>query len=118
MRPRYAVEAWEEPVDLLARGQRAFAGHRFYEAQILWEAESLAATGERRGWIQGFAAIAGGMVALGERRQRSAARLLARGCWLLASAPSEVGDLDVAPIRATAEDVMEALRRGGDPALH
>jgi len=40
---RFVESAFRQPADLLARGQQAFAGRRFYEAQSLWEAEALGA---------------------------------------------------------------------------
>lgn len=106
---------WFESADLVARGQRAFHGGRFYEAQSLWEAEALVATGERRTWLQGLATIASGMVALDEQRVGSAERILGRGRWMLATAPELLGAADVGAIRAAADVVLTALRRG-DPA--
>lgn len=103
---------WREPADLLARGQIAFAGRRFYEAQSLWEAEALGSSGTTRGWIQGLATVAAGMLALDEQRVGTAERLLSRGRWLLASAPASVGNADAAAIRAAADVVITALRRG------
>ncbi len=106
---------WRQPADLLARGQEAFAGRRFYEAQSLWEAEALGTSPPTRGFIQGLATIAAGMLALDEQRVGSAERLLARGRWLLATAPDRVGSADAGAVRATADVVLAALR-GGDPA--
>ena len=106
---------WKEAADLVGRGQRAFAGGRFYEAQSLWEAEALVATGDRRTWLQGLATIASGMLALDEQRVHSAERLLARGRWMLASSPELLGGADVGAVRAAADVVVTALRRG-DPA--
>jgi hypothetical protein len=103
---------WKEMADLLARGQKAFEGHRFYEAQMLWEAEALATSGDERGWLQGLATIASGLVAFDEHRVSAAERLLARGRWLLVTAPERVGAADVAGARAAAERVTVALQRG------
>jgi hypothetical protein len=103
---------WRQPADLLARGQQAFAGRRFYEAQSLWEAEALGATAPTRDWIQGLATIAAGMLALDEQRVGSAQRLLSRGRWLLASAPETVGNADAGAVRAAADVMLLALRRG------
>jgi hypothetical protein len=106
--------SWKEAVDLLSRGQRAFAGRRFYEAQSLWEAEALVASGETRTWLQGLATIAGGMLALDEQRIRTAERMLARGRTMLVSAPEKLGGASVGAVRAAADVVVAALRRG-DP---
>jgi hypothetical protein len=107
--------AWKQVADLLARGQRAFADGRFYEAQSFWEAEALVHSGERRTVIQGLATIASGMLALDEGRHRTAERLLARGRWMIGSAPDSLGGADVGAVRAAADVVVTALRRG-DPA--
>jgi hypothetical protein len=106
--------SWKEAVDLLSRGQRAFAGRRFYEAQSLWEAEALVAAGEMKMWIQGLATIASGMLALDEQRIRSAERLLARGRVMLSAAPETIGAANVGAVKAAADVVIMALRRG-DP---
>jgi hypothetical protein len=106
--------SWSEAVDLLTRGQRAFAGRRFYEAQSLWEAEALVASGETRTWLQGLATVAGGMLALDEQRIRSAERMLSRGRVMLGSAPEMLGGARVGAVRAAADVVLTALRRG-DP---
>lgn len=107
--------AWKQAADLLARGQRAFAAGHFYEAQSYWEAEALVHSGDRRAAIQGLATIAAGMLALDEQRHRTAERLLARGRWMLTSAPAFMGGADVGAVRAAADVVVTALRRG-DPA--
>jgi predicted metal-dependent hydrolase len=107
--------AWNLTADLLARGQRAFAAGRFYEAQSLWEAEALVYSGEKRAAIQGLATIAAGMLALDEQRARVAERLLTRGRAMLAAAPEVLGGADVGAVRAAADVVVTALRRG-DPA--
>jgi hypothetical protein len=106
---------WRQPADLLGRGAEAFTARRFYEAQSLWEAEALGTQAPTRGFIQGLATIAAGMLALDERRVGTAERLLARGRWLLAAAPAHVGTTDVGAVRAAADVVLAALR-GGDPA--
>lgn len=106
--------SWSEAIDLLSRGQRAFAGRRFYEAQSLWEAEALVGSGDTRTWLQGLATIAGGMLALDEQRVRTAERMLARGRTMLASAPDMLGGANVGAARAAADVVLTALRRG-DP---
>ncbi len=90
------VEAPQEPDDLLARGERAFGGGRFFEAQVQWETEALAASGETRAWIQGLATIAAGMLAREEQRLATAERLIARGRWMLAKAPEHLARM-VAP---------------------
>jgi len=106
LRPRFAVEAWQEPVDLLARGWRAFDTRRYYEAQVLWEAEALAAVGERQAWLRGLSALAGGMVAASEHRHGTATRLVYQGRRLLVGAPAELDDVDLAAVRATAEAAL------------
>jgi hypothetical protein len=98
----------------VARGQQAFAGRRFYEAQSLWEAEALGLSGATRGFLQGLATVAAGMLAVDEQRFGTAERLLTRGRWMLAHAPDTLGSADVAAVRAAAEVVLGALRRG-DP---
>jgi hypothetical protein len=106
--------SWHNPADLLLRGQRAFEGRRFYEAQSLWEAEGLVATGDRRGWIRGLSTVAAGLLALDEQRIGSSERLLARGRFMLATAPDALGNVDVNVVRSAADVVLNALRRG-DP---
>jgi hypothetical protein len=104
------LSTWSESADLIGRGQRAFAGHRFYEAQTLWEAEALATSGDARSWVQGLATIAAGMLAHDEHRVGAAERLLMRGRWLLATAPATYGAADVNAARALADRVIAALR--------
>jgi hypothetical protein len=106
---------WRQAADLLARGQRAFAEGRFYEAQSLWEAEALVHSGATRQTIQGLATVAAGLLALDEQRVRQAERMLARGRAMLAAAPEVLGGADVGAVRAAADVVVTALRRG-DPA--
>src|SRR5688572_13566370 len=106
---------WKQAADLLARGQRAFAAGRFYEAQSMWEAEALVHSGPTRLTIQGLATIAAGMLALDEQRFRPAERLLARGRAMLAASPEVLGAADVGAVRAAADVMVTALRRG-DPA--
>jgi hypothetical protein len=106
--------SWTEAVDLLTRGQRAFEGRRFYEAQSLWEAEALVTSGEKRTWLQGLATIAGGLLALDEQRLRTAERMLARGRSMLSGAPEMIGGANAGAVRAAADVVVMALRRG-DP---
>jgi hypothetical protein len=76
----------------------------------VWLAESLATRGEARGWIEGLAMIAEGMLALEERRVHSADRLLTRGRWMLAAAPDRLGEIDLVAARAAADEVIASLR--------
>jgi hypothetical protein len=78
----------------------------------VWLAESLATGGETRGWIEGLAMIAEGMLALEERRVRSAERLLTRGRWMLSAAPDRLGEIDLVAARAAADEVVAALCLG------
>lgn len=116
MRLHYGPPAiWRQPGNLLGRGQRAFERGHFDEAQSLWEAEALVASGDTRTAGQGLAMIAAGMIELEEQRPRSAARLLVQGRRLLRGVHAELEGVDVGAVCAAADVLVTALRRG-DPA--
>jgi hypothetical protein len=106
---------WRQSDDLLARGLIAFSKGLFFEAQALWEAEALAASMQTRPQIQALATIAAGMLALDEQRLTTAERLLSRGAAALAFAPNQLGGVDISAVRAAADVMVTAVRRG-DPA--
>lgn len=101
---------WRETNQLLLRGQRAFERGRYDEAQLAWEAEALAASGEARAAIRGLATIAAGMLELEEQRPRRAARLLVLGRRALSGARVRLAGVDAAAVRAAADVVITALR--------
>ena len=105
---------WRRP-DLLADGEMAFRAGRFYEARELWEAEGLTARGTERGWITGLAQVATGFLKCDESSYSVAERFLFRGLHALHAAPDRVRTVDAATLRAAAEQLLVALRRG-DPA--
>jgi len=116
MRLHYGTPAiWRHPGNLLGRGQLAFERGRFDEAQSLWEAEALVASGDIRTASQGLATIAAGMIELDEQRPRRAARLLNQGRRMLRCVRVELDGVDVAAVCAAADVLVTALRRG-DPA--
>lgn len=109
---------WRQKTNLLAQGQRAFETGRFDEAQTWWEAEALGASGEIRATIEGLVTVAAGMLELEEQRPRTAERLLARGRRLLAAGRQRLEGADVGAVRAAADVVVTALRRGDPTSAH
>ena len=93
----------------------AFRAGRFHQARELWEAEGLTARGPERGWIHGLAQIAAGFLKCDESAFAVAERYLFRGVHALHDAPESVRTVDAVVLRAAAEQLLDALRRG-DPA--
>ncbi len=93
-------------------GLAAFRRGRFYQARELWEAEGLVARAPERTWMKGLAEVAAGFLRCDENSFSIAERLLFKGLHHLAGAPDSVGGMDVRPVRAAAEVLLDALRRG------
>jgi predicted metal-dependent hydrolase len=102
---------WRRP-DLLGDGQTAFWDGRFALARDYWEAEALITRGAERRCIQGLAKVAAGFLASDEGKSRIAERLLSKGLRRLEGAPRDMGGVRLNLIRAAADLLDSALRRG------